>query len=273
MSSGRPLVPVGEIAMSPLNFFYPVLDALNDGRVIRRAVGIALQVIAVFTFTAGAIGIITILKFAFASGTSTEATIGGLLYAAIFAAMTISVFQVFRYRAGHIAELGESPFTVMPIMSILFRCVGEVYATILVGFGAGAFVLALFAADAAGFLIGRLDVLPGVPSGSPGVGLLGGLASLALFAVLAFGSLVFFYFLAEVTLVASDVARNIRLLVEAKPGLRATTGAAVGAVEAIEATASMSGQPSARTCPACSAEVVEEGTVFCTSCGARLASA
>lgn len=257
--------------MSYLNFFYPVLDALNDGRIIRRAVGIALQVIAVFTLAAGAIGIVTILKFAFASGTSTEATIGGLFYAAIFAAMAISVFQVFRYRAGHIARLGESPFTVMPIMSILFRCVGEVYATLLVGFGVGAFVLAIFAADAAGFLIGQLGVLPGLPSPSAGVGLLGGLASLALFALLAFGSLVFFYFLAEATLVASDVARNIRLLVEAKPtGLHATTGAAVGA---IGANASLSGGPAARTCPACSAEVVEEGTVFCTSCGARLASA
>lgn len=257
--------------MSYLNFFYPVLDALNDGRVIRRAVGIALQIIAVFTLAAGAIGIITILKFAFASGTSTESTIGGLLYAAIFGAMAISVFQIFRYRAGHIAQLGESPFTVMPIVSILFRCVGEVYATFLVGFGVGAFVLALFAADAATFLIGQLGVLPGMPSRSPGVGLLGGLGSLALFAVLAFASLLFFYFLAEATLVASDVARNIRLLVEAKPtGLHAATGGIVGAVVA---NASDPHEPGTRTCPACSAEIMEEGTMFCTSCGARLASA
>jgi hypothetical protein len=194
--------------MSYLKCLHPVLEALDDGRIIRRGVAMAQQVIAVVAVLAGALGMITVLKFALSPGTSVENTVGGMVYAAIWAAMTMAVFQVFRYRAAHVAQLGDSPFTVMPIVSILCRCLGEVHATVLVGFGVGAFVLALFASDAASFLMGQLNVLPGMPSRAFGAGLLGGLIALVLFAILAFGSLVLFYFFAVFTDLSTAVERS-----------------------------------------------------------------
>jgi hypothetical protein len=259
--------------MSFARFLYPVLDALNDGRMIRRGVSMVLTVGGAVTLIAGAIGAITILKVAIDSNSSTEMTIGGLLYAVILAAVALAVFQVFRYRAEHISRLEDSPFTVMPIVSLLMRCVGEVYATVLVGLGVGAFLLMLLAGNAASFIMSQIGVLPGIPAPPGGAGLLGAVTSLTLFAAFAFISLVFFYFVAEAALVAADVARNIRLLVD-ETQRRSPSPAAAMANSPLEAVVPTRAEPSMRdACPKCATRILEAGTVFCENCGTRLVPA
>ncbi|MGD0870570.1 MAG: hypothetical protein ABSB88_13515 [Bryobacteraceae bacterium] len=191
-------------------FFYPVLDALNDGKVIRNSLSVALKVMGVLSLLAGAYLLIEILKMVFQL--PTDGTIGGLLFAVIFVATVLAIAQIFWYRAGSVAALGDSPFTVIPIVSILLRLAGEVYATLGVSVGVGSCLFIWFATN------NPLGLVPGLggflPSTSPGTGFLGGLSFLIYLSVASLMALVFFYFLAEASYVMIDVARHVRLLVK-----------------------------------------------------------
>jgi hypothetical protein len=191
-------------------FFYPVLDALNDGKVIRGFVAIALKVLGILSLLGGLYLFIEILKMAFQL--PTEGTIGGLLFAVIFAAAVLSVAQIFWYRANSIGTLADSSFTVIPIVSILFRLAGEVYAVLGVAVGVGGCLFIWFSTNnPMGLMPGLGNLLPAAPGGA---GFLGGLAFLVYMCVASLMALVLFYFLAEASIVLVDVARHIRLLVK-----------------------------------------------------------
>lgn len=276
---------------SPL---FPVLDALSDGRIIRRAVTVALYVIGVLILVAGAIGVMMTLGLTFRLGTTADVTIGGVLYSIVLGAATVAIFEVFRYRALKVQELGPSSFTVMPVMSIVFRLVGEVYAIALLGIGAGGFILNLFGAS---FLSGSspfssAPLLSGWTSATA-AGFVGGVTLFALSGLAAFAALLLFYFLAEATLIAADIARNVQLLAEGRQAtpVSAPTRSATAAPAHAPGPARDTARPAAprvasvlslsddsppsptdgnSRCPHCRAEVVEAGSVFCGNCGARL---
>jgi zinc ribbon protein len=276
---------------SPL---FPVLDALSDGRIIRRAVTVALYVIGALILVAGAIGVIMTLGLTFRLGTTADVTIGGVLYSIVLGAACVAIFEVFRYRALKVAELGPSTFTVMPIMSIVFRLVGEVYAVALLGIGAGGFILNLFGAS---FLSGsspfsNAPLLSGWTSATA-AGFVGGVTLFALSALAAFAALLLFYFLAEATVIAADIARNVQLLAGGQQAALPGTPTSAAAATSVRASVSASsvGRPAAprpasvlslsedspalptdanSRCPHCGAEVLETGSIFCGNCGAKL---
>jgi hypothetical protein len=227
-------------------FFYPVLKALSDGWVIRRTVATALQVIAILSLLGGAYLLIEMLKAVFQL--PTDGTVGGLLFAVIFLASILSVAQVFWFRAGAIRELGDSPFTVIPIVSVLLRTAGEVYATLGVAVGVGGCLFIWFAKFNPLGLLGGLGGM--LPSSSTEGTFLGGLSFLASMGVASFLVLILFYFLAESVVVLVDVALHVRLLVR-------QSGPAPAAA-----------QPMSH-CPACGGEL-EPGARFCPACGAVL---
>lgn len=191
-------------------FFYPVLDALNDGKIIRNVLAVALRIMGVLVLLAGVYLLIEILKAAFRL--PTEGTIGGLLFAAVLIGAVLAVAQIYWYRARSVAALGDSLFTVIPIVSILFRLAGEVYATILASVGVGGCLFIWFAAYSPMVLLPGLGEL--LPSTSSGSGFLGGLTFLVYLCVVSIMALVFFYFLAEAIVVLVDIAIHIRLLVK-----------------------------------------------------------
>jgi hypothetical protein len=121
--------------MKALNFFKPVLNALNDTKVIRSSVALILQILGAISFVGGVYLVVEILKVSFKL--PTEGTIGGLLFSVIVIAAVLAIIQIFFYRAAHIRDLGDSQFTVIPIFSVLFRCIGEIYATLGVAIGVG----------------------------------------------------------------------------------------------------------------------------------------
>jgi hypothetical protein len=192
-----------------LHFFRPVLEALDQGNVIRTAVVFALRAFGVLTLLGGLFLLIEILKVSFQL--PTQGTIGGLLFAIIFVVAIASLFQIFFYRAQSVRDLGESPFTVIPIFSILFRMIGETNAVFAVAAGVGGCLFIwLSGMSPLRFLPGIGELLPSVSGGT----FLEGLLFLVWAAVLSFVFLVGFYFLAEAIVVVVDIARNIRLLVQ-----------------------------------------------------------
>jgi hypothetical protein len=200
--------------MSPVYFFYPILDKLNDGKVIRTALTLALRILGVLFLLGGLYFLIDLLKASFRL--PTEGTIGGLIFAILFLAALLAVVQIFFYRAASIRDLGESPFTVIPMFSILFRAAGEVYATLGVAVGVGGCLFIWFSGISPLMLLGELGGL--FPSSSAGNTFLSGVLFLVSLTVLSFVVLVVNYFVAEAIIVLVDIAKNIRLLVKQSGG-------------------------------------------------------
>jgi hypothetical protein len=223
-------------------FFYPVLQALGNGKIIRKSVAVGLQVLAVLSLLGGAYLLVQILKLAFQL--PTDGTVGGLLFAIVFLGMILAIAQVFWYRARSVLELGESPFTVIPIVSILFRTIGEVYATLGFSIAVGGCLFIWFSKTNPSVLLGALSGL--LPSASGEASFLGGLTFLVYLSLASFVALILFYFLAESSIVLVDVAKHVRMLVRM-------------------------GSPPLR-CPACSAEL-EPDARFCPNCGAQISAA
>ena len=192
-----------------LFFFRPVLEALDQGDVIRTSVVFALRAFGVLTVLAGLYFLIEILKISFQF--PTQGTIAGLLVAIILAAAVASVFQILFYRAESVRDLGQSPFTIIPIFSILFRTLGESYATLSVAVGVGGCLFVWLSGMSPLRLVPGLgEMLPAATGGT----FLDGVLFLLWSVVASFVSLVVFYFLAEAVVVLVDIARNIRLLVQ-----------------------------------------------------------
>ena len=196
--------------MSYLCFFQLVLKALDDGKVIRTSIAIALRILGVVAALGGLYLLVEMLKTSFRLPT-TEGTIGGIVFSIIFVVAIISSMQIFFYRANSVKELGDSPFTVIPIVSILFRATGELYATFGTALGIGGCLFVWFSGFNPLELLGAVGGL--FPSTSVGGTFASGLVFLVTMGVSSFLALVLFYFLAEATLLLADIARNIRLLV------------------------------------------------------------
>jgi hypothetical protein len=195
--------------MWAIRFFHPVLEALDRGNVIRTAVVYALRILGALTVLSGIFMLVEILKISFQL--PTQGTVGGVLFALIFVVAIAAVTQILFYRADTVRDLGESPFTIIPIFSILFRTLGETFATWGVAMGLGG---CLFV-----WVSGRnpVEMLPGLGQMLPTVSggtFVDGLMFLVWTALASFAALVIFYFLAESTLVIVDIARNVRLLTQ-----------------------------------------------------------
>jgi hypothetical protein len=238
--------------MTPVKFYFPILLALEDGKVIRAAVAWALRIVGVLQAAAGLFLVIEVLKFSFRLE-SGEATLGGMILAAVVLVSVACIAQICFYRATSIDNLGDSIFTVTPVLSILLRAAGEVYATAGVAIGVGGCLFLWFAKINPLSLLGEFGEL--LPSSRAEGTFLGGLAFLAYLSLASFAWLIICYFLAETVVVLADIARNVRLL--ARPAGQPGAAAADGAPS-----------PPLRRCPTCG-EPLGPGIQFCEQCGTR----
>jgi hypothetical protein len=191
----------------------------------------------------------------------TEAIIGGLLFGLIFFVAILAIGQIFWYRADCVSALEESQYTVIPIVSILFRAAGEVYATLGASMAVGGCLFIWMARAYPNLLFrGLPDVMP---SFSPNLTFLGGLSFLGYVGVVSFLVLIFFYFLAESVVVMVDMASQIRLLV------RHTSPDAPPAPSVPQAPPAPPLPPPPPRCPRCNTQL-EAGTKFCGTCGSPI---
>jgi hypothetical protein len=245
-------------------FFYPILRALSNGRIIRASVAIGLRVLAVLSVLCGGYLLVELLKVVFQPQVPTEAAAGGLLFGLIFLAAVLAVGQIFWYRADSVRDLGDSPFTAIPIVSILFRAAGEVYATVGASVAVGGCLFIWFARAYPYVLLGGLGGW--LPSTRSEPTFLGGLSFLGYVGLVSFLMLIFFYFLAESIVVMADIAVHVRLL--AGQGQASAPPAPAAAAPAPVAPPPM--PVAAPRCPRCFAEL-EPGTQFCGTCGNPIA--
>jgi hypothetical protein len=194
--------------MAVLTFYFPVLKALEQGAVIRKAMQAVLLVAAVLVALSGLLTVIAVLKFAFQMPSS-EVTIGGLLLAVFLLAAFAAMTQILWYRSSSVREIPEGPYTVVPIFSLLLRTVGELYATMLAFLGLGGCLFIWLTRTSPLDVMGRYgELLPDMLRG--GTSFLSGITFAGLSLVFALLALVFFYFLAETSMVLVDIAIQLR---------------------------------------------------------------
>lgn|SRR5512143_510253 len=193
--------------MSTLTFFRPMLDALNDGKIIRSAIVRSLKVLTLLILGGGVYLLVDILKAT--SNMSTEATFGAIIFAAVLVSSVFVVAQIVLYRMKTIEDLAdEEPLMMTRVSSALLRGFGEAYAVFLAGFGAGGCVFIWLAKDNPLYYVGELAKL--LPTLGPESTILGGIFFLGYCLMVSFVAFVVSYFLAESIVAMADIAKSVR---------------------------------------------------------------
>jgi len=204
----------------------PFFHALSDGKLIRLTVAWVLRILAIITALIGLLGFIAIVGFAFKAseggmGTRTAGIlIGGVLLALFALAWGYLSAGILVFRANSVEQLGDSHFTVLSILSLLFRLNGELMFVLYSLLGIGGCLFVWFTDFSPFSELGMLG--EEIPFAShAGTGFLGGIEFAIVFVLIAFAGIVFSYALAELSVVLVEIALNTR-------GLRTTSTPTAG---------------------------------------------
>lgn len=225
--------------MNQYLFMRDVLRVVSEGLLFSRAFAYSLRVLAALLGAGALVAWVRLWKEVWRlDGT---VFVGGMLFQLLYVIAAYMVIHTMWIRASTIAALGRSDFTVVPIVSICLRMVGEIYACISVAVGVGGGVFLLFGGYGSmayqatrsipgmGWSRSLLPQILGSDTGSSFV------AALLFAAGSALGALVWltlFYLAAELLVVQFSMARNllaIRELAERGMGIRVEAATAGGA--------------------------------------------
>jgi hypothetical protein len=185
----------------------PVLALIAEGLVFRKLYGIILKILAALTGIGGLYFWIRVWIALF-SWNSAGFIISGIFFELVFIGLMYAVIHILLIRAQDIEKLPETGYTIIPIMSISFKLLGEIYACLFafIGICGSIFIWIAGASITELFPISNF-----MPMAIPGeIGFWGGLISLISGIMGAFGILVLFYFLAELIIVLVDIATSLK---------------------------------------------------------------
>ena len=192
--------------MEKFLFMEAVLEKISQGQFFRKAFAITLQIMTVVIAIAALVAWITVWKSI--SGLSSEAIVGIIIFQLLFVIAVYMVIHIILIRAGNINALPDSDYTVIPIISITLKLIGEIYASFITVISVAGGILSWFIGSGAFYMVKRPNLI--IPSYGSGEGFLGGLVFMASGLFSAIVGLVIFYFLAESVVVAVDIAKNIK---------------------------------------------------------------
>jgi hypothetical protein len=198
----------------------PFFNALSDGKIIRQTVEWVLRVLAVIMALIGLYGCISIIRLGINARSSVLDVEGnlvthtpiGILIGCILLALFVLAWGyltagILAFRARSVKELGDSHFTVLSILSLLFRLNGELAFITYSMLGVGGCLFVWITGDT----YPRMGILGALPfTGGGDTGFLGGLEMAVFFLLIAFSLIIFFYALAEYIAVQVEIALNTR---------------------------------------------------------------
>ena len=221
--------------MGFLNFLFPFIDQFTTGNFIRKFFSVLYQI---FGWTFLVVGVLTALFGVYASIESEKVIIivGTLVCLPIIAVGGYLLMQISLYKAQSISKMDRADYTAIPIVSLFIKYLGEMFLAILAiqglffllaslfvtDYGLGlAFILREFSVPLPDSLVFGSSVLDGLfdlfdlrRGNIEERGLIFLIQTLSYLLSLINGVLVmlFFYFLAEVSLVLADIAANTKRL-------------------------------------------------------------
>jgi hypothetical protein len=189
-------------------FMVPVLKSLDDGTPFRRGFAMALRIIAILLIVGLLITWIALWKVVFSQ--DGVAIFGGFIFQIFLLVGFYMIIHTYWIRADSIERLGQSEYTIIPIVSILLKTQGEVgaWASFATGLGAGIFQI-LAGYQFPGWSTPYESFHYGMTSS-----FVAGLLVIVFGAIFALVSLILSYFLAEFIIVIVDIAKNTRALRE-----------------------------------------------------------
>ena len=191
----------------------PILDNLKNGYIVRKVVALLFRIQGWVIALAMLIFALIALKQGFNDYLPWQATLASIIVALIGIGLGFSLLQIYLYHAREIEALEDSPFTLSPIVAIYIRTIGEIYALMLLLLGFALFIATLLAGGMSlpfhlpDFLFGEVRQL------FSGNNFLSGLVILLYSVMSSFIILMVAYFIAERIIVSTDMATNIRALV------------------------------------------------------------
>ena len=259
--------------MTPWLFVPQLLTLLSHGTFFRKLFFYLFRVTAVISALMGLVICAGILTAALRL--PGIALIGAFLFIAFAAVAFYAAAHIYWLRAVDIRNLPDGPLTMTPIVAIMLRTVGEVFAVVISVLSIGLFVLFLLAGQEAGTIASEV---PGIPRGLAGGGnpFLAGLIIMAFGIILAMVQLAYFYLLAELVGVLAQIAGNTALTA-ANTSLMAALAVPGPVVTPAGAAATRPTSPApfqrpasgVRRCLPCGTEN-PASAVFCENCGAAL---
>ncbi|MCL4550437.1 MAG: hypothetical protein M1495_17940 [Bacteroidetes bacterium] len=181
-----------------LTFFYPIIDSLNKGSLIRKVMSFLFGLIGVLSFLGGA--------YIFFSAISEAPDFWFVLLILMMFVASFIVLQIWFYRAKKVLNLEDSDFTVIPIISHFLRAIGESYAVFTIAYVIGGIINIWFSNY--GYGIYQFEqYLPFVRSASS---FIGQTWLLLITIITALFVLLLTYFIAESILVLVAIENNTR---------------------------------------------------------------
>lgn len=239
------------------------LKLASKGSFFRKVIAIALRVIAVLLAIGGAV--LFVEGFKFIMQLPSAEMLGGIIFEVFLIVAVYIVVHILWIRAGGIGRLPESEFNVIPIVALLVKMWGEVYAGAgaVVVVGAGIFMW--FAGPNIQFFLQQL--VPMFPNFAPSSNqsFEAGLMLIIYGLAICFSVLVISYFVSEMILLGVQIERNTHPI----PQIAGQYGVGDGPASTGQASSQPAAPAAPRRCASCGAPI-ESGSRFCESCGATL---
>ncbi len=196
--------------MANVFFVKPLLEELSDGHLFKKATALLLRVAAVLTLVGTLV--LWVRGWKAVGALAGVAILGGILFQCCFALGSYMVVHAMWIRAGDIARLPNSEFTLIPIAYMGLKLAGEIYAATLVSINLGAGLLIWFASTEWGTVLGDLYVFLVPASWFGKEPFVLGAMTILLGIASAFGVLFVGYLLAEGVVVVASLANDTRRL-------------------------------------------------------------
>jgi len=194
--------------VKPLAILDPVLNALNDGRVLKWLTAWVWRVLGVGFLILSIVGLVMMLDNVWLEGVF--AVIYVILVVIFLLAIGTAGGLVFFYRARKLLYAQTTEFTVTVITSHFFRLLGELFFTVVIIGAVGVFLGALFIGLDLSYWILDERLFYDDYRYRAGGSFLFLLVGLLVYALIAFVGLVIMYLFAESTIMVADIAINAR---------------------------------------------------------------
>jgi hypothetical protein len=192
-------------------FMKSVMDRLGQGAFFRSKFALLIRIMAIALAVMVLVGIINIWRGGLSDAPGAN-IFAGILFQLFLVVGTYMAVHAMFIRAGEVSSLLEGAYTVIPIASIFFKMLGEVWASMMIAITLGATFATWIMAAAPRALMGAVE--PFAPSTTLLHGIdnafLAGLALLIVGVISALLYLFFLYVIAEIITVLGDVGTNAR---------------------------------------------------------------
>lgn len=192
--------------MDKVFFMKPFIENLSKKTVFTKTFATTLRVLAVISILAAVVIWILLWKFVFEIPSTGIA--GGVIFQIFFLVGIYMAAHAAFLRAQEIAKLKTKEYTVVPVVSVFLKLLGEIYASLTAAVALGGGILIWFAG---GYGLQLLEEVPKfIPQYGGGTTFLGGVIFLIGGLIFAFFTLIAFYFAAEFFMIVTDIALNTK---------------------------------------------------------------